>query len=267
MTRYLTPIMSRPWLAAFAALTVLAAGCGGQEQAAGPKSTLKELKTETLEEGKGPDKAEKNDILMMSYRGTLADGKQFDANVGKDAVPFALILGRGDVIKGWDQGLVGMKVGEKRKLSIPPDLGYGPVGNPPDIPANADLFFEVTLLGLIKSTNEGVYEFEDLKAGSGPQIKVGDTVEVHYTATYTNGKQVDSTRERGSTVTLRVGATSGDRTVVGFDDGIRGMRPGGKRKLWIPPQLMFGPFGSQHVQGNQIVVFDVDVISVNGVRA
>jgi len=80
--------------------------------------------------------------------GTLfEDGTEFDSSLPRGQ-PFQFTLGKGQVIKGWDQGLVGMCVGEKRRLVIPSDLGYGDRGSPPKIPANAALVFEVECLGI-----------------------------------------------------------------------------------------------------------------------
>ena len=85
--------------------------------------------------------AQKGDEVAMSYVGTLeADGSRFDA--GKD---FRFTLGAGDVIKGWDRGIVGMRVGGRRKLVVPSKLGYGKKGSAPEIPPNATLLFDVTL--------------------------------------------------------------------------------------------------------------------------
>jgi FKBP-type peptidyl-prolyl cis-trans isomerase len=90
--------------------------------------------------------AEAGDKLSVYYTLWLEDGTQIESNVGGN--PFKFTLGQGDVIKGWDEGLVGMKVGETRTLTIPPDLAYGEAGSPPKIPPNATLTFEVKLVAI-----------------------------------------------------------------------------------------------------------------------
>ncbi len=96
--------------------------------------------------GTGPE-ATAGKRVSVHYVGTLTDGKKFDSSRDR-AEPFEFALGRGQVIKGWDQGVQGMKVGGKRKLVIPPDLGYGARGFPPVIPPDSTLVFEVELLGV-----------------------------------------------------------------------------------------------------------------------
>ncbi len=106
------------------------------------------LVTKDVVVGKGKE-AKAGDTVKVHYVGTLADGKEFDSSK-KHGQPFPFELGAGRVIKGWDQGVAGMKVGGKRKLVIPPSLGYGVRGMPPVIPSNATLHFEVELLEVTK---------------------------------------------------------------------------------------------------------------------
>lgn len=108
-----------------------------------------ELVSEDLVVGEGPA-AEPGDKLSVQYVGVLyGNGKEFDSNWGS-GTPFEVKLGAGQVIKGWDQGLEGMKVGGVRRLIIPPDLAYGEAGSPPTIPKNATLVFQVELVGIEK---------------------------------------------------------------------------------------------------------------------
>ncbi|BFZ12469.1 hypothetical protein BsWGS_15508 [Bradybaena similaris] len=90
-------------------------------------------------------KSKKGDVLHMHYSGRLEDGTEFDSSLSRNQ-PFIFTLGTGQVIKGWDQGLLNMCEEEKRKLVIPPDMGYGDRGSPPKIPGGSTLIFEVELL-------------------------------------------------------------------------------------------------------------------------
>jgi len=103
-----------------------------------------ELKVEILNEGQGKA-AENGDNVSVHYIGTLEDGTKFDSSIER-GIPFDFDLGAGQVIKGWDLGVLGMKIGEKRKLIIPSQLAYGENGIPGAIPPNATLIFEVEIL-------------------------------------------------------------------------------------------------------------------------
>ncbi|MDA0840961.1 MAG: FKBP-type peptidyl-prolyl cis-trans isomerase [Planctomycetota bacterium] len=100
-----------------------------------------------LKEGSGRVAAPGNAVSVL-YTGWLTDGKMFDSTSKRGNAPFGFKLGAGQVIKGWDEGVAGMKIGGKRKLTIPPELGYGARGASGAIPPNATLIFEVELLAL-----------------------------------------------------------------------------------------------------------------------
>lgn len=102
------------------------------------------LQTEELQAGTGLQ-ASKGKTVSVHYTGWLTDGTKFDSSLDRGR-PFEFRLGAGMVIQGWDQGVVGMKVGGKRRLTIPPELAYGQRGFPGAIPPNATLVFEVELV-------------------------------------------------------------------------------------------------------------------------
>lgn len=105
------------------------------------------MKVETLKQGTG-EGAKIGDTVTVNYTGTLLDGTKFDSSLNPGRTPFQFTLGQNRVIQGWELGVAGMKVGEKRKLTIPPELGYGAQGAGGLIPPNATLIFEIDLLGI-----------------------------------------------------------------------------------------------------------------------
>jgi FKBP-type peptidyl-prolyl cis-trans isomerase FkpA len=112
--------------------------------AAPPPGPAVPMDIKDLVVGKGVA-AKAGDKVTVQYVGTLMDGTEFDSSRKRDK-PFDFVLGKGRVIKGWDQGVAGMKVGGKRKLTIPPELAYGARGAPPKIAPNSTLQFEVELV-------------------------------------------------------------------------------------------------------------------------
>ena len=126
-------------------------GCGSESPESEGSSVLDaadagSLVIEDLVVGDGEDAAA-GDLVTVDYTGWLADGTKFDSSIDRGE-PFSFVLGAREVIAGWDQGVAGMQVGGKRKLTIPGDLGYGVQGYPGVIPPNATLVFEVELLAV-----------------------------------------------------------------------------------------------------------------------
>ncbi len=132
--------------------TPAASPAGGAAAAPTPTSSANMTKTTSglrytdLKVGDGPS-PKSGQTCSVHYTGWLTNGTKFDSSLDRGQ-PFAFPIGQGQVIKGWDEGVMGMKVGGKRKLMVPPDLAYGPGGYPPVIPPNSELIFEVELLGV-----------------------------------------------------------------------------------------------------------------------
>lgn len=107
-----------------------------------------ELKIETTKQGTGSQVIKSGDTISVQYTGKLVDGTKFDSSYDHGGQPFTFQIGIGKVIKGWDQGLLGAKVGEKRTLTIPASLGYGATGAGGVIPPNATLIFDVEVVSI-----------------------------------------------------------------------------------------------------------------------
>lgn len=133
--------------AAFACTTMVPA-VAAEKKGSKMVTTASGLKYIDVVVGKGPSPV-KGKMVKVHYTGTLDNGKKFDSSVDRNE-PFTFIIGVGQVIKGWDEGVMGMKVGGKRKLIIPSDLGYGSRGAGGVIPPNATLHFDVELLDIQK---------------------------------------------------------------------------------------------------------------------
>lgn len=131
-----------------AARTTAAKALPGSPVKGEPTKTPSGLEYWDIKAGTGAEAA-KGDTVNVHYTGWLTNGKEFDSSLrGANPKPFSFKIGSGDVIKGWEEGVAGMKVGGKRKLRIPGSLAYGPSGYPGVIPPNATLIFDVSLVSI-----------------------------------------------------------------------------------------------------------------------
>ena len=133
--------MQMKWHIITLAILLITVSCSKEKQTMSNGLVIEDIKI-----GEGQE-VEKFNIVTVNYTGLLEDGTKFDSSLNPGRTPFRFTVGAGQVIQGWDQGLIGMKIGGKRKLTIPPELGYGGRDNGP-IPANSTLIFEIDLLGI-----------------------------------------------------------------------------------------------------------------------
>jgi peptidylprolyl isomerase len=226
--------------------------------------------------------------ITMHYTGWLENGEVFDSSrEGKPIpAPFQAFLksgGEGGLIPGWVEGVPGMKVGGIRKLVIKPEKAYGERGMMGKIPGNATIIFEVELVGFtpppppppqvtkmpFDGSNGGVddpdlkdigrgLKIRDLKEGSGDPVREGGEVTMHYTGWLENGRQFDSSR-RGTpfNAILKPGPKS---VIEGWNRGVVGMKPGGVRKLVIPPEMGYGAHGQGSIPGGATLIFEVELV-------
>jgi peptidylprolyl isomerase len=226
--------------------------------------------TETLA-GSGP-KPQPGEIVSVNYTGKLADGTKFDSSYDRGE-PIKFALDRGQVIKGWDEGIALMNKGGKATLVIPPNLAYGDRGAGNVIPPNATLTFDVELVDItpgspdtptvvdekqFTTTAEGL-KIADLVVGDGPVVKNGQLLEVNYTGWLTDSTKFDSSIDRGQTFTFNLGM---GQVVAGRDMGQRGIRDGGKPHLVVPAKYAYGDQGAGGViPPGATLIFEIDLVS------
>ena len=219
-----------------------------------------------VEKGDG-EIAKTGDRVKVQYSGYFINWKKFDSSYDNDAKPFEVILGRHHVIDGWDKGIVGMNVGEKRRLYIPYMLAYGDNGRMP-IPPKTDLIFDVELVNVEvidypkfdvegKDTvlmDNGV-KYIVAKKTDDKKVNPHDVVSISYIGKFIDGRIFDSSYDRGDSLTFEVAA---QKVIKGLDYGMLEMRVGEQVRFIIPYKLAYGEQGREPViPAKSDLIFDV----------
>jgi peptidylprolyl isomerase len=237
-------------------------------------TTASGLKYIVLKANPNGEKVESGSKVKVHYSGFFKDGKMFDSSVDRGQ-PIALTVGKGQVIRGWDEGLALLHKGEKAKLVIPYQLAYGENGRPPVIPAKSDLIFDVEIVDVQasvvpvpydikgiekKTTTSGLQYYEVKKNSSTVKAENGKTVKVHYTGYLADGKIFDSSVERGEPIEFPLGQ---GMVISGWEEGIALMSIGDKLRLIIPYNLAYGEGGRPPIIPQKAdLTFDVELIEV-----
>lgn len=222
------------------------------------KADRAKIKIEILKPGKG-DAAANGDKCFMEYTGTLVDGKVFDSNANGKREPFAFVLGAGNVIRGWDLGVLGMKPGEERRLTIPSPLGYGDQGAGADIPGGATLVFTIKLFDTLKPEDASIFDVLASTEGSGAGAKAGDKVKFHVEVKLLNGTQVFNSAADDKPIEVTLGDTSNGYS-TGLMAALDGAKAGSKLEVRMPPLINVGT-ESQGAK-EQLLKYTIKVISV-----
>jgi len=234
-------------------------------------TTASGLKIKLTAAGKGKI-INKGDKVKMHYTGTLVDGRVFDSSRERNQ-PFEFVLGMKQVIAGWDEAILYLKLGDKAIITVPPDLGYGDV-KMAKIPAGSYLVFDLEVLDVFRDfapkqfvvkpkevvkTLSGL-EYSVVLQGKGAKAEKGKTVEVHYTGFLENGDIFDSSVLRGQPISFRVGA---GMVIPGWDEGVAFLNTGGKALLSIPYELAYGENGRPPlIPPKARLIFNIELISV-----
>lgn len=232
--------------------------------------TVSGLSYEITQKGAG-DQPLVGDKVEVHYTGKLTNGTVFDSSVSRGQ-PFSFQLGVGQVIKGWDEGVALLKVGDKATFTIPPELAYGEQGAGGVIGPNETLIFEVELLGIkeaLKATDIAGKEmltttsglkYVKLKTTDGEQAANNKTVSVHYSGFLEDGSLFDSSIERGQPITFPLGQK---HVIQGWDEGIALLKVGEKAQFIIPHELGYGEQGHPPVIPQKAtLIFDVELVEV-----
>ncbi|XP_012892844.1 PREDICTED: peptidyl-prolyl cis-trans isomerase FKBP10 [Dipodomys ordii] len=239
-------------------LQALDRGLGRASPAAGP---LEDVVIERYHIPRAcPREVQMGDFVRYHYNGTFEDGKKFDSSHNRSSL-VAIVVGVGRLITGMDRGLMGMCVNERRRLIVPPHLGYGSIGVAGLIPPDATLYFDVVLLDVWNKADTVQVSILLRPPHCPRMVQDSDFVRYHYNGTLLDGTAFDSSYSRDGTYDTYVGS---GWLIKGMDQGLLGMCPGERRKIVIPPFLAYGEKGyGTVIPPHASLVFHVLLIDVH----
>ncbi|MBC8506806.1 MAG: FKBP-type peptidyl-prolyl cis-trans isomerase [Anaerolineales bacterium] len=224
-----------------------------------------------IEAGEG-DLPKEEDIVLMNVIGSLPDGTEV-VNTYQQGQPAMAIMGRGQLLPGWEEAVMLMKAGGSAKLVLPPELAFGEAGYGV-IPPNSQIVMDIEIVSIdspptptdvaadeLTSTESGL-QYIDLAGGEGVEAEAGNTVITHYTI-WVQAESENSfvfSSIFSQPLTFIIG--SGNIVFPGWDEGVTGMKLGGKRLLVIPPDLALGESGSGDIPPNATLVMEVELVEL-----
>uniref|UniRef100_A0A8K9VD36 peptidylprolyl isomerase n=1 Tax=Oncorhynchus mykiss TaxID=8022 RepID=A0A8K9VD36_ONCMY len=199
------------------------------------------------------------DFIRYHYNGSLLDGTFFDSSYSRNRT-YDTYVGKGSLIGGMDEGLIGVCIGERRRITIPPHLGYGEEGTGTKIPGSAVLVFDIHIIDFHNPSDTVVITTNYKPEVCETLAKKGDFVKYHYNASLMDGSFIDSTYNYGKTYNIVLGA---NQVVPGMEEGLKEMCVGERRHLVIPPHLGYGERGVDgEVPASAVLVFNIEMIEM-----
>ncbi|KAM7381589.1 hypothetical protein PAMA_012431 [Pampus argenteus] len=199
----------------------------------------------------------RTDFVRYHFNGTLLDGTIFDSSYNRKQTHDALV-GEGWLIKGMDEGLMGMCVGEIRNILIPPFKAYGEKGSGTEIPSQATLVFNILLVDIHNQKDDITVENQVVPESCTRKSVAGDYIRYHYNGSFLNGITFDTSYQRNSTYNTYIGM---GYVIAGMDQALLGVCSGERRRVTIPPHLAYGENGAGNViPPSAVLVFDIHVI-------
>ena len=238
------------------------------------ETTESGLQIAVLAEGTGEEEVAMGDTVTVNFTIWVADSERYFTGSSTSGQPFVYPVGSGAVFPGWDEGMIGMTVGEKRQLLIPSEIGLGAEGIGDVVPPNSDLLMQVELMDVAKApeprfpteidegdfvvTDSGL-KYYDLVEGDGDSPETGQMVTVHYSGWLEDGTMFDSSVDRGEPFPFAIGTGS---VISGWDEGVASMKVGGVRQLVIPSDLAYGDNGSGPIPPGATLIFEVELLGL-----